>query len=189
MKKNTILALTVVFSLVAVGLSIFLYYSIKGPIEEKKEIAELEARIIEKLKLIREVQKMHIAVKGYYAFNFDELDKFIEKGKVPIVVMRDSAISADESIIVYDTLAIVAVKDTLTKLNKANLDLARLRKIPGKEDASFSMLVSPKLALSGDTIYAIQVSDVAPIRNPKRKENPLRFGSLADVSIRGNWEF
>ena len=166
MKKNTILALTLVFSLIAVGLSIFLYYSIKGPIEEQKEIAELEGRIIEKLKLIREVQKIHIAVKGYYAFNFDELDNFIEKGKVPIVAIRDSAISADESVIIFDTLAIIPVKDTLIKLNKANIDLAKLR-----------------------TIYAIEVTDVAPIRNPKRKENPLRFGSLADVSIRGNWEF
>ncbi len=188
MKKNTILALTLVFSLVAVGLSIFLYYSIKGPIEEQKEIAELEERIIEKLKLIREVQKIHIAVKGYYAFNFDELDTFIEKGKVPIVAIRDSAISADESVIIFDTLAIIPVKDTLVKLNKANIDLAKLRKVPGK-DESFLMQVSPKRSISGDTIYAIEVTDVAPIRNPKRKENPLRFGSLADVSIRGNWEF
>lgn len=189
MKKNTILALTIAFSLIAVALSVFLYYSIKGPIEEQKEIAELEARIIEKLKLIREVQKIHIAVKGYYAFNFDELDTFIQKGKMPIVAMRDSAISADESVIIFDTLAIIPVKDTLAKLNKASLDLGKLRTIPGKDDVSFSMLVSPKLALSGDTIYAIEVTDVAPIRNPKRKENPLRFGSLADVSIRGNWEF
>lgn len=188
MKKNTILALTLVFSLVAVGLSIFLYYSIKGPIEEQKEIAELEERIIEKLKLIREVQKIHIAVKGYYAFNFDELDTFIEKGKVPIVAIRDSAISADESVIIFDTLAIIPVKDTLVKLNKANIDLAKLRKVPGK-DESFLMQVSPKRSISGDTIYAIEVTDVEPIRNPKRKENPLRFGSLADVSIRGNWEF
>ncbi|MGD1842785.1 MAG: hypothetical protein ACFB0B_18090 [Thermonemataceae bacterium] len=77
MTRQRILIISSILAVVAVGLVWYLTRAIAKPIEEKARIQEVERQIIDRLKLIREAQVMHLDLKGVYANDFDELVNFI----------------------------------------------------------------------------------------------------------------
>ena len=62
---------------VAIGLGFFLVNSIKHSIDEEARINSAEAKVINKLKLIREAQIAFQSVNGEYASQWDSLLNFI----------------------------------------------------------------------------------------------------------------
>ncbi len=212
MNKNVILIGTVVFSLIAIGLTYFLWESIQKPIREAKFVADTEERIISRMKLIREAQKLYLTVKGKYADNFTDLIAFIKDDKLAIVNEKEIVIKGDEFKRQIDTIGYVAVRDSLLpKAKFPNFIIDSIAFIPndskaqkdrfamatGVSKAATASLVSAKVGEKEDeskTVYLhhLEVKDIAPVNPARRRKGPealphLGFGSLTDISLKGNW--
>ena len=211
MNKNVILIGTIVFSLIAIGLTYFLWESIQKPIREAKFVADTEERIIARMKIIREAQKLYLTVKGKYADNFTDLIAFIKDDKLAIVNEKEIVIKGDEFRKQIDTIGFVAVRDSLfPKAKYPNFVIDSIAFIPNDQKAQkdrfamatgVSRAATAKLAnaKAGDKeddtagiLHHLEVKDVAPVNPARRRKGPealphLGFGSLSDLSLKGNW--
>ncbi len=190
--------LTIVFFLTSIGLAYYLYSRIKGTIDEEARIKRIEAKVIDRLVMIRKAQKAYQSVNREYAKDWDKLIDFIQNGTFYIIERTEEIITleygADTSIFHYDTLGTVPVIDSLFSAEKhPDLDLKNLTTIPESGGKIFD-LFTDKVEKSGVLVNVIEVRDVSPA-NPIRKEKnearnkkPLRFGSRTDVTTAGNWE-
>lgn len=187
--------LSVVFLLGALGLGFMLYRSVDDVMQEEKRIAATEARIIEKLQMLRDAQIAYIATKGEYAGNWDELREFIEDGLIWIVQRKETTrlleYGKEETTVSFDTLGSVQVIDSLFNERRyPNFNLETLHIVPGSGGLAFEFF-SDKIERSQREIGVFEIRDPAPI-NPKRRANnnekALRVGSRTDSSTSGNWE-
>ena len=90
MEKNKIYTYSTL--LLAVLLAGYLINSIKTSIDEEKRISTMEAKIIEKLKLIRNAQIAFESVKGQYTSDWDQLINFIDSGNIYLIQRREETI-------------------------------------------------------------------------------------------------
>jgi len=119
--------LTKIITYVLFALSIFLawylYSSINTTIEFRKSIAATEGKIVEKLRLIRESEKIFLEQHGHYTSDWDSLVNFIQNGKVPVTVRTETIIplsyGKDSIQVKIDTIDIVAAKDKIFKKSYA----------------------------------------------------------------------
>ncbi|MEQ9423689.1 MAG: hypothetical protein RJQ09_04670 [Cyclobacteriaceae bacterium] len=195
---NTTKILTYVFFVVALGLGYFLFNSISSKIAEEERIALMEARVIEKLKMIREAQIAFQAVNNRYTNSWDELTSFLDTGSFYITERTEVIIplsyGADSIYVEIDTLGTILVQDSLFTRDKwPNFDLPTLMFIPGSDGKQFEMWAD-KIEKSGVMVDVVEVKNIAPV-NPIRSEDsdrndrkPLRFGSKTQVTTSGNWE-
>ena len=190
--------LTIVFFVISIGLAYYLYSRIKFSIDEEARIKRIEAKVIDRLVMIREAQNAYQSVNREYAKDWDELMDFIQNGTFYIIERTEEVITldygADSSVFHYDTLGTVPVIDSLFSSEKhPGLDLQNLMIIPETDGKTFG-LFTDKIEKSGVLVNVIEVRDVFPanpIRNEKneaRNKKPLRFGSRTDVTTAGNWE-
>ncbi len=187
--------LSVVFLLLALGLGYLLYKSVDDVMQEEKRLALVEARIIEKLQMLRDAQVAHIASKGKYADNWDSLRNFIEDGRIWLVQRSEETTlleyGKEETVVTIDTLGSVGVMDSLfNERRHPNFNLENLHIVPGSGGKQFEFFAD-KIERSGREIGVFEIRDPAPL-NPKRRENnnekALRVGSRTDSSTSGNWE-
>lgn len=195
---NTTKILTYVFAVVSLGLAYFLFSSIKTKIDEEEKIASVEARVIEKLQMIREGQIAYQAVKGNYTAKWDELLSFLDTGSFYITERKENIITlaygADSIVVQIDTLGTVLVKDSIyTAAKWPNFDMQTLMFVPTSEGKKFAMWAD-KIEKSGVMVDVVEVRSTYSV-NPGRNENnesntkkPLRFGSRTQVTTSGNWE-
>jgi len=196
MNKTRIFSLS--FLIVAIALFAYLVHRIKFAIDEEARIANVEARVIKKLEMIREAQIAYQSVNGEYANTWEKLKDFIANGDFYIVEITEELINLsygrDSSVYHYDTLGSVTVMDSLFNKQKyPNFNLEDLAVIPDSGGKTFD-LFTEKVTKGGITVDVIEVRDIAPA-NPMRRESnearnrkPLRFGSRTDVTTSGNWE-
>lgn len=188
--------LTYVFLVIAIGLAAYLVNLIYSDIESKRRIAEVEARVVEKLKMIREAQIAYQAVHGQYTSDWDKLISFINNGKIYVVERREEIIPLDygaDSLVVHvDTLDAVNVKDSLfSRIKYPNLVIEDLPLIP-ESNKKFEIFAD-KITKSGVTVDVIEVRDVDPIDKTRKEDSeiknrrPLRFGSRTEITTSGNW--
>lgn len=187
--------LSIVFLLGALGLGFMLYRSVDNVMQEEKRIAATEARIIEKLQMLRDAQVAYIATNGEYAGNWADLKKFIEEGKIWLVQRKETtkllAYGKEEITVTFDTLGSVMVIDSLFNERRyPNFNLENLNIVPGSGGKEFEFFAD-KVERSQRQIGVFEIRDPAPV-NPKRrannKEKALRVGSRTDSSTSGNWE-
>ena len=187
--------LSIVFLLVALGLGYMLYESVDSVMEEEKRIARTEARIIEKLQMLRDAQIAYQGSNGEYAGNWNDLKNFIESGEIFIVQRTETTKLLDygkeETTVTFDTLGSVPVMDSLFNESKyPDLNVETLHVVPGSEGKQFEFFAD-KIERSGRQIGVFEIRDPAPI-NPDRRlnsnEKALRVGSRTDASTSGNWE-
>lgn len=111
--------LTIVLFAVSLYLGFFLFSSVQSTIELRKSVSAKEAAVIERLKLIREAEKVYQEVNGKFTANWDSLIMFIEHGQVPIVERREEikqkAYGGDEIILHIDTLGFTPAKERIFK--------------------------------------------------------------------------
>jgi hypothetical protein len=187
--------LSIVFLVVALGLGYMLYDSVDSVMEEEKRIARTEARIIEKLQMLREAQIAYQGSHGEYAGNWNDLKNFIQNGDIYIVQRTETTKLLDygqeEITVTFDTLGSVPVMDSLfneTKYPEFNLEA--LAVVPGAEGKQFEFFAD-KIERSSRQIGVFEIRDPAPI-NPDRRlnnnEKALKVGSRTDASTSGNWE-
>ena len=194
---NTTKILSIVILVIALALG-YLFSSIKTDIDTTERIAKTEARVINKLKMIREAQVAFQKVNGKYSGNWDELLAFVDTGsfyitnKTEIIIPLDYG--ADSIYVEIDTIGTVLVKDSIFSPSKfPNFDLATLPLIPGTDGKRFDMWAD-KIDKAGVMVDVVEVRDIAPV-DPARKESneitnrkPLRFGSRTNITTSGNWE-
>ena len=194
MEKNKIYTYSTL--LLAVLLAGYLINSIKTSIDEEKRISTMEAKIIEKLKLIRNAQIAFESVKGQYTSDWDQLINFIDSGNIYLIQRREETIlleyGAEETTLYLDTIGSISVIDSLFS-NIPNFSSKSLPAVPGIENATFKMW-SGKIEKGGVLVNVVEVRNPKPI-DPNRKEineanihKPLRFGSRISITTAGNWE-
>jgi hypothetical protein len=187
--------LSIVFLISALALGYFLYKSVDDVMQQEKLIIATEARIIEKLQMLRDAQTAYLATNGVYAGNWNDLKKFIEEGKIWLVQRTESAklleYGKEEITVKYDTLGSVNVIDSLFNERKyPNFNIDNMHVVPGSGGKQFEFFAD-KVERTQRQIPVFEIRDPDPI-NPKRrlnnKEKALRVGSRTDSSTSGNWE-
>lgn len=188
--------LTYVFLVIAIGLAAYLVNLIYSDIESKRRIAEIESRVVEKLKMIRAAEIAYQAVHGQYTSDWDKLISFINEGKIYVIQRREEIIPLDygaDSLYVHvDTLDAVNVRDSLfSRAKYPDLIIEELPMIP-ESDKKFEIFAD-KITKSGVTVDVIEVRDVDPIDKTRKEDSeiknrkPLRFGSRTEITTSGNW--
>ncbi|MDH5366751.1 MAG: hypothetical protein OEW67_07175 [Cyclobacteriaceae bacterium] len=195
--KNRIISIALLF--VAIALAVYLVYGIKSSIDEKKRIARVEKKVIEKLMTIRKAEIGFQAKYGNYTTNWDSLANFIKADSFFITEKSETIITlaygADSVIVDIDTLGTVSVMDSLFSAPKfVNYDFNMLKFIPENKKNKEFEIFSARIEKSGVKINVIEVRDTDPVdptrdeENDGRNRKPLRFGSRTDVTTSGNWE-
>lgn len=188
---------TALLIVVALGLGYFLFSSIKTDIELEEKIAATEERVINKLKMIRQAQVAYQAVHGDYTDSWDSLLGFVDTGILYNVTRKERIImlayGADSTVVTYDTLGTVSVRDSIFNERKyPDFDLSTLPLIPGSEGQRFELYADEITKTTGATVDVFEVKDVHVINPNRRKEGgigPLRIGSRSEATTQGNWEF
>jgi len=194
MEKNKIYTYSTL--LLAVLLAGYLINSIKTSIDEEERISTMEAKIIEKLKLIRNAQIAFESVKGQYTSDWDQLINFIDSGNIYLIQRREETIlleyGAEETTLYLDTIGSISVIDSLFS-NIPNFSSKSLPAVPGIENATFKMW-SGKIEKGGVLVNVVEVRNPKPVDLNRKESNeanihkPLRFGSRISITTAGNWE-
>lgn len=196
MSSNKILSL--VFLAISIGLAVYFVKRIKKRLDDDAKIESVEAKIIDKLKMIREAQIAYISANGTYTSDWDKLINFVDSGQIYITSRKETIIplgyGADSSVITTDTLGSIGVTDSIFKeANYPGFDSKSLPYIPEGGGKKFFMWAG-KVTKGNVVVDVVEVKNIAPI-DPTRSESdeivnrkPLRFGSRTNVSLTGNWE-
>ena len=182
--------------LLAAGLAFYLVNSIKFSIDEEARINEAEAKVIEKLKMIRSAQIAFQSVNGQFASEWDTLLNFIDSANIFLIQRREETVlldyGAEETTLYLDTLGSVTVIDSLFS-SIPNFVASNLINVPGYENVQFEIWAS-KIEKGGVEVDVVEVRNPKPF-DPNRKESneaninkPLRFGSRTSITTAGNWE-
>ena len=195
--KNRIIS--IVLLIIALALAGYLVNSIKSSIDEKERIARVEAKVIDKLMIIRKAEVGYQAKYGDYTADWDSLADFIQIDSFFITEKSETIITldygADSVVVDIDTLGTVSVMDSLfSEPRFTEYDWSKLKFIPENEDNKEFEIFAGQIEKSGVKVDVIEVRDTDPV-DPTRKEDndgrnrkPLRFGSRTDVTTSGNWE-
>ncbi|MEO1049835.1 MAG: hypothetical protein AAFX87_04400 [Bacteroidota bacterium] len=107
------------FFIVAIGLGVYLYMSVKGTIDEKARIEAVEDEVIEKLELIREAEIVYQEVHGNYTSDWDKLKDFINNGVYYVIERSETIITlsygADSIIVDVDTIGTISARERIFK--------------------------------------------------------------------------
>lgn len=188
---------SILLFVVALGLGYFLVDSIKGRIDQASLVETNEARVIQKLKMIRDAQTAYLAVHGRYTDNWDSLISFINTGQIPNVVKRETVIQlaygADSVHVEYDTLGYASVRDSIFSPTRyPNFRPEELPVIPGSEGKQFDLFAGRVVRANGATVNVFEAKDVFVLNRDRLKEThpygPLRVGSRDEPTTQGNWE-
>lgn len=188
---------SILLFVVAIGLGYFLVDSIKDRIDEGTRVARNEARVIQKLRMIRDAETAYLAVHGKYTDNWDSLISFIQNGRIPNVVKRETVIQlsygADSIYVEYDTLGFASVRDSIFSPTRyPNFNPQELPKIPDSEDKTFDLYAGTVTRANGATVNVFEAKDVHVENKDRLKEShpygPLRVGSRDEPTTQGNWE-
>jgi len=201
---------TILFWIAALFIGNALYNSIMEPIKFKQTKKVRYAKVIEKLKDIRDAEIAHKAVTGKYNGDWNSLVKFLDTAEYTLTQRRDSTIidielskqfgiDMTKEIVIIDTLGTASVKDSIFK----NSDRYRtMMNIPGA-DAKFtlkageiekgkSMLpvfeakMEKKLVLTDQPDYLVfEESETIAVDGVNGSH--ISVGSMEEISTTGNW--
>lgn len=172
---------TVLLILIAV-LAYFTYESIAAPIRYAKEVTKKEAKVIAKLKVLRDGQLAYKDENGKFAGNFEDLLNFMENGIMTVTIQTGSK---DDSTTVFESKKMeVSVKDSLFK----DVDIRNLRYVPGYDTIEFK-IAAGDLKKNNVIVPVFEIKDPKPFSKEREAKNdPLKVGSIYDVNYNGNWK-
>lgn len=202
----------VILVFVIVGLGYLVYDSIMQPIRFNNEQAKRQSAVVDRLKMIRDVQVAYKTIYEKYTGSFDTLITFAKEGNLKLVksegALTDSMLQAGlteaeavkQGIIKRDTV-LVAVKDSICK----NFNPDSLRYVPFTDKAQFEMGASSITTSSGLVIpvFEAKVANRVYLKGLDNQERinlddmaeqlgrfpGLKVGSLDEANNNaGNWE-
>lgn len=187
MKLNRSLFLILVFGLGTLGAGSALYTKIKTEEQLQLEIKAQEQEIKQKLTFYSSVQKVYFSQTADFIPDWNQFRAFVDTGVI-IITQRNEEVKElyfgkDTSIVSYDTLKVISIKDSL--LSKTDYELRTLEFVPDDLKArTFELYTGFS---KGRKVFEIRDSD--PI-NPKRLSgelDTLRVGSKFEPTTEGNW--
>jgi len=202
--------LVILFGILSIFLGYKIYDSINAPIEFNKVRNERFAKVINKLKDIRDSQEAYKTVNGKYANDFESLIKFIDTGNYTITTQRDSSfmrydrvyqIEMQQDTVIIDTLGTVKVKDSLFGADDRYKTMMNVPYAQNDEKAETKADIIDKNGYTAPVFEAKVKKNVVLYDQPQdlvEKENSyqsveevngteIKVGSLTDVSTNGNW--
>lgn len=192
--KSLQLLLVVILACSALGLAYLDYKSIKDPIDFQRERDMRYAKVIERLKDIREAQLAYKSVNGAYCDSFDSLLEFVKNdsfpvikaiGTVPDTLSEDSAILL--GIVSRDTVMIPVGDSVFSKRYlKERYGLFTLDSLPFVPftDAAKFRMEAGHIEKNNVTVPVFVAEDSKPY-DPKLI---YRVGSMTEPITTGNWE-
>jgi hypothetical protein len=190
-----------------------IYESVNAPVRFNKIKVERYAKVVKKLKDIRNAELAHKEVTKSYTNSFDDLVKFIDTAKFVITQQRDSSfmfldkvhgnIEVSKDTVLIDTLGYASVKDSLFK-NDNRYKTMMWVPIPGKEKQVKFELKTGKVNKSNVDVEVFMarvdkalvlydqnkdlISVEKNIKSTKEINGPyIQVGSIDDVNDSGNW--
>ncbi|MBO6532653.1 MAG: hypothetical protein JJ967_06175, partial [Muricauda sp.] len=168
------------------------------------------AKVINKLKDIRDSQEAYKTVNGKYANDFESLIKFIDTGNYTITTQRDSSfmrydrvyqIEMQQDTVIIDTLGTVKVKDSLFGADDRYKTMMNVPYAQNDEKFEMKADIIDKSGYKAPVFEAKVKKNVVLYDQPQdlvEKENSyqsveevngteIKVGSLTDVSTNGNW--
>merc|ERR1712000_121841 len=202
--------LVILFGILSIFLGYKIYDSINAPIEFNKVRNERFAKVINKLKDIRDSQEAYKTVNGKYANDFESLIKFIDTGNYTITTQRDSSfmrydrvyqIEMQQDTIIIDTLGTVKVKDSLFGADDRYKTMMNVPFAQNNEKFEMKADIIDKSGYKAPVFEAKVKKEVVLYDQPQdllEKEKSyqsveevngteIKVGSLTDVSTNGNW--
>ncbi len=197
--------LSILLLLLIVYLSSLIYGSIMKPIKFKKEKVARYAKVIEKLKMIRNAEVDRRKVVGGYTKNMQDLINFVDTAKFAITETRTTSekvdtgggIIVDKEKRVVDTIGFKPVKDNYKGKDyknmfnvpntnvKFNLDVGTVEK-SGLESQVFKAWVAKDVVLKGMDETLIKEEKKA-LGGIDVSGEEISVGSLDEVKVTGNW--
>ena len=185
-------------ALVAV-IAYLLVNSIREPIAFKSEKDRRQNAVVDKLRLIRNMQEFHrdASGNGSFAGDWDSLTHVLQTGMFRnIKVIGDPDDPNFTGEIIYDT-TFVPVIDTI---NAMGIDLDSLRFVPFTSGEIFD-IIADTLIYQSTKVNVVEVGTqianfMGPYADPRfakydNSYNPnriIKFGDLTKPSLAGNWE-
>jgi len=189
-----------------------IYDSITAPVRFNKIKKERYAKVIDRLKDIRDSEVAMRTITGDYTASFDSLIRFVDTARFPIIQQRDSVvkkfdkfrnIEVEEEIIIIDTLGYIPVKDSLFKNDNRYKEMMWVP-IPGREkQVKFELRKGyvekgeVKLPVFEARVAKREILYDQPEDLVKQEENVIsteeingpyiKVGSLEEVTTSGNW--
>jgi hypothetical protein len=189
-----------------------IYDAITAPVKFNQIKKQRYARVIDRLKDIRDSEVAMRSVTGDYTASFDSLVQFVDTARFVITQQLDSVvkkfdpfrkIDVDEEIIIIDTLGYVPVKDSLFKGSDRYKEMMWVP-IPGREHqvkytlrkgyikkGEVKVPVFEAKVSKSEILYdqpkdlveqELQIISTEEINGPE-----IKVGSLEEVNVSGNW--
>ena len=200
----------IVLWIACIGFGYLIYKSVTGPIEFQKVKQERFAKVVAKLKDIRNAQEAYKSVNGKYANDFNQLISFVDTGRYVITQQRDSSymefdqvykIDQLKEVKIIDTLGFVSVKDSLFKNDDRYKTLMEIPGAQGGEKIEMKSAIVEKSGYKAPVFEAKVLKNILLYDQPRdllTKENnhksveeingnAIIVGSLEEVSTSGNW--
>ena len=205
----------VLFVLIIIILGYLIVESIMEPIEFNRDVEARESATIDRLVNIREAQKAYKDIYKRYTGSFDTLVAFLDTGSFSVIkaigeipedwldeygfeLAREKALNEG---VISREITKVPVRDSLFGVN-FNTD--SIRYVPFTEGVEFKMESGELLTSSNLLVQVIEVSvlyddllnglDPQLVVNYKDERNKIvgfegvKFGSLEEGTLTGNWE-
>jgi hypothetical protein len=190
------LAINLVLVLIVLGLVYLLVDSIREPIEFQDEKERRSTVVIDKLKEIRDAQRMHRDIKGVFANDFDSLIHVLRTDSFNRIALIGDPDDATGEAYIRDTTRISAYDS----IRAMGWDLDNLPYVPFTDGGRF--FVNADTITYQQTLTAVVEVGVkwkefmGPYADPSYRKydyryNPegvLRFGSMSNPNLSGNWE-
>jgi hypothetical protein len=191
----------VVLALIIVVLGYLIFESVMEPVRFNQEVAQREAKIVQRLKDIRQVQVAHRTRYGRFNSDLDSLIDFIRYdslavtraiGTVPDTLTEAEAVRL--GIVQRDTIWIRAIDSLLTR---ARYPVDSLKFVPYTDGVEFAMGANKiERGLTKIPVFEAYALPQHYLKDVYRwriyytrdEEAGLRVGSLVEASIDGNWE-
>ncbi len=197
-------------SIVLIGSAVLLVYKINfeigKPIKFNKEKKVKYAKVIEKMKILRDAEVAHKKVTGNYTSNGENLIKFIDTAQfaltqirnVPKTIHLGGGITKEIEERVVDTIGYEDVRASFVGRDYQNMmqipgtdqnfviEIGEVEKIIGLKAPVFEIKVNKGLILKGMDMNLVKQEKEA-IGGEEVRGEFIRVGSLGEVSEDGNW--
>lgn len=205
------LVIQLVLWVVIIFLGYLVFNAIYGPVQFDNIKERRYAKVVDRLKVIRDAQLAHEEVTGRYAKDFDALISFVDTAEFVILQRRDTTVLDEEyqkaygvdqymDIVLVDTLGYRSVKDSLFKDDSYK----QMMKVPVQGvDANFEMDAGTVMKrenripvfeakVSKDVVLYDQDPDL--VMQEKQVVSVdgvngayISLGSMEEVKTTGNW--
>jgi len=194
--------LRISLGVVIIVLAYLIYDSIMTPLRFERDKNYRYGVIIEKLKDIREIEKMYKNANKKYCGSFDTLFAFARTAKIPVVRMIPDPTDTTFTRSITDTIGYALVYDSLFG-KRENFRIEDLAVNPFNPEVKIKLeagfidkggLKVPVFMASALNVDILKGLDEQLVRNldaslvALNKFPGLKVGSMTEVSIDGNWE-